>query len=203
MQSLVPSDAEPITPYVDRARELFDDHGVSTVMVVGGSGDYLDVADTVIRMSDYLPADVTDEARRVAAAFPTGRASEAAHPLTTDARRRPVRGSLDPSRGRRSRYVRAPDDRTLLFGSDTIDLAAVEQLVLRGQLRTVGACLAWLATTSDLGEASLAAWLDAVETAQKAHGPDVFADGRHGDLATVRRFEVAAALNRLRSLRVE
>lgn len=203
MQALVPSNAEPITPYVDRARELFDDHGVSTVLVVGGSGDYLDVADTVLRMADYIPSDVTEEARRVADALPTGRTSESTERLSIAPARRPVRRSLDPSRGRRARHIRTPDDRTLLFGAETVDVAAVEQLALRGQLRTVGACLAWLATQPDLDGATLTEWLDAAETAQKAHGPDAFADGRHGDLVCVRRFEVAAALNRLRSLRVE
>ena len=72
MQALVPKEAEPITPFVDRVRELHDALGVSTVLVLGGSGDYLDVADTVVAMRRYEPHDVTAEARDVASANPTG-----------------------------------------------------------------------------------------------------------------------------------
>src|SRR4029453_17494751 len=50
MQALVAKAHEPITPFVDRVRELADAHGVSCVLVMGGSGDYLDVADTVLEM---------------------------------------------------------------------------------------------------------------------------------------------------------
>ena len=47
MQALVAADSEPITPFIDRVRELYQEHGVSTVLVMGGSGDYFQVADHV------------------------------------------------------------------------------------------------------------------------------------------------------------
>ena len=202
MQALVPPDAEPITPFVDRARELHELHGVSTVLVVGGSGDYLDVADRVIRMADYLPADVTGKAREVAREHPTGRTSEAAEPLDLPGGRRVDLRSVDPSRGRRPRHVRVPDGRTILFGTETVDLAAVEQLVLTGQLRTVGEALAWIATELDAEAVSMAEILAAVERVLERDGLDGLAEYRVGDLAMVRRHEVAAALNRLRTLRL-
>ena len=40
MQELVAKDREPITPFVDRVRQLWEERGVSTVLVMGGSGDY-------------------------------------------------------------------------------------------------------------------------------------------------------------------
>ncbi|MEO1070616.1 MAG: ABC-ATPase domain-containing protein, partial [Cyanobacteria bacterium J06638_6] len=48
MQALIAKDKEPITPFIDQIRQLYDDYGVSTILVMGGSGDYFDVADTVI-----------------------------------------------------------------------------------------------------------------------------------------------------------
>ncbi|UCC91601.1 MAG: ABC-ATPase domain-containing protein, partial [Candidatus Aenigmatarchaeota archaeon] len=48
MQELVSKDKEPITPFIDKARQLHKDFGVSTILVIGGSGDYFDVADHVI-----------------------------------------------------------------------------------------------------------------------------------------------------------
>jgi len=202
MQALVPAEGEPITPFVDRARELYETLGVSTVLVVGGSGDYLDVADRVVRMADYLPCDVTEDARRVAREHPTGRHSESARSLAPPRPRRLDRASLDPSRGRRDRHVKVPDDHTLLFGDETVRLAAVEQLVLRGQLRAVGEALAWIATGLDPRIDDVTAILDAVERVLAEEGLDGIARYATGDLAMVRRFEIAAALNRLRSLRV-
>jgi predicted ABC-class ATPase len=78
MQALIADEHEPITPFIDRARQLADEHGVSSILVVGGSGDYFDVADHVIAMRDYAPADVT--ARRAASHGSTrrGRATRAA-----------------------------------------------------------------------------------------------------------------------------
>ena len=52
MQMLVAKDKEPITPFVDKVRQLYDDLGISTVLVMGGSGDYFKVADNVIRMRE-------------------------------------------------------------------------------------------------------------------------------------------------------
>jgi predicted ABC-class ATPase len=202
MQALVPADGEPITPFVDRARELFEDHGVSTILVVGGSGDYLDVADLVIRMTDYLPEDVTTEARGVARDVPTGRASEASSALIRAIPRVVERSSIDASTGRRTRQVRVPDGRTLLFGKETVDLGGVEQLVLEGQLRAIGEALAWIGTELDPGIGAVPEILEAVAQALAGEGLDAISDRLVGDLAAFRSLELASTLNRLRSLRV-
>ena len=76
MQALIPKEREPITPFVDRVRQLHDQHDVSTVLVIGGSGDYLDVADTVIAMDEYRPQHVTSQAMQIAQNLRTGRVSE-------------------------------------------------------------------------------------------------------------------------------
>lgn len=73
MRSLVHADKEPITPLVDRVASLAHDRGVSTIMVMGGSGDYLDVADRVLMLDTYRCLDVTARARDVAAEMPRAR----------------------------------------------------------------------------------------------------------------------------------
>jgi predicted ABC-class ATPase len=201
MQSLVPGAAEPITPFVDRVRELAE-AGVSAVLVGGGSGDYLDVADRVIRMAEYRPSDVTYEAARVAETWPTGRASGAATPYRAPPPRTIVPRSVDPSRGRRPVYVRVPDDRTLLFGEDTVDLVAVEQLVGRAQTRAVGMAMAYLAERILGDGVTLPEAMDRLHAVLVDEGLDALDERRVGDLAGFRRFELAAAVNRLRSLRV-
>jgi predicted ABC-class ATPase len=203
MQELIPRQGEPITPFVDRVRELHDGAGVSSVLVIGGSGDYLDVADRVVRMADYLPTDVTSGARAVVQRLPTGREVQVRAPLPRPATRRVDAASVSARRGRRERYVRVPDDRTLLFGEETIDLVALEQLALPAQTRAIGRALAILGerVLSDVG--SLPEALDAIDALLARDGLDALDDWKLGDLAAFRRFELAATLNRLRTLRVE
>ena len=66
MQALVEKPGEPITPFIDRVRQLADERAVSSILVLGGSGDYFDVADTIIRMDSYIPYDVTAAAKAMA-----------------------------------------------------------------------------------------------------------------------------------------
>jgi predicted ABC-class ATPase len=214
MQQLVPKEGEPITPFVDRIRELYESRGVNCVLVLGGSGDYLDVADTVIRMTDYAPWDVTAEARSVAMEIPTGRTAERKRPLAAFSVRRVQPRSVDARRGRRAWYVRVPDDRTLLFGEETIDLAGVEQIASRAQMRAIGQGLVLLAErvlakgSAEVGSPAggvvdVAGALDAVDSMLEEGGLDALDSRRVGDLAQFRRFELAAALNRLRTLKVD
>ena len=199
MQALIASDREPITPFVDRVRGLAA-LGVSTVVVMGGSGDWLDVADTVIGMDAFVPWDATTRAREVAEARPTGRTVEGGG-FTRPVERVPLRDSLDPSRGRREVSVRTRGTRDLTFGTEDVDLSAVEQLVHPAQVRAIGEALVW-AWRHAMDGATVAELLDRVEEAMEERGLDAIAPRVVGDLAGFRRQELAAALNRLRSLRV-
>jgi predicted ABC-class ATPase len=202
MQALVPTEGEPITPFVDRVRELHEEHGVSTVLVIGGSGDYLDVADTVIRMDGYRAFDVTDGARRVAREHPTGRTPEPGPPLGERPARVPLAASVDPRRGKRPVSIKVGDQDELLFGRSSIDLSAVEQIVSRAQLRAIGAALAVARERFMDGERTVAGILDQVDELIAREGLDALDDRRIGELAAFRRFELAATLNRLRTLRI-
>lgn len=203
MQALVPPENEPITPFVDRVRELHEALGISTVLVVGGSGDYLDAADHVLRMADYLPSDVTEEASRIAAEMPTGRRPESTDAVRRDMSRSIRTASLDASKGRRPVHVRVPDGRTLLFGRHTIDLVAVEQLGRRSQIRAAGLALAWFGRTWPGDSFTPDELISAVmETVDKT-GLDAFEERVVGDLTTFRALDLMAVLNRLRDVRVD
>ena len=200
MQALVPKAKEPITPYVDRVRRLHAQHGVSTVLVIGGSGDYLDVADTVIAMESFRPHDVSERARKVATAHPTGRVAEETGPLTVDFQRSPRRGSVDPSKGRREVSIKTRDAHTIQLGAATLDLSAVEQVIHRAQTRAIGAALDYARRYYIDGQRHLAEILDLVLSDIERDGLDVLDSRRIGEFARFRRHELAAALNRLRTL---
>jgi predicted ABC-class ATPase len=207
MQALVHKEHEPITPFVDRVGELYSALGVSTVLVMGGCGDYFDAADTVIMMRDYRPIDATADARRVAADQATRRRTESASPITQITARIPLAESFDPSRGRREVKIDAKAVDLVVFGTEPIDLRGVEQLVDLSQTRAV-ACAIHLATARFLdGQATLAEVMDAAERFFDAQGLDALdpfhRSGRHpGNFARPRKYELAAAINRLRTVRM-
>lgn len=199
MQALIPQQREPITPFVDRIRQLYEEQAVSTVLVLGGSGLYLDAADTVIGMNAYRPEDLTTRARSVAQEFPQPRSVETPANFPTQSRRIPLPESLNAQKGKREK-VRAFDTRSIQFGRYDIDLSAVAQLVNNGQLSAIADAFLYLRRY--LGEATLPEALNRVMQDIEQQGLGVLQKEPNGDYAAFRSLELAAALNRLRGLRV-
>ena len=199
MQALIAEEHEPITPFIDRARQLRDEQGVSSILVVGGSGDYFDIADTVIALRDYRPRDVTSEARAVAAAYPTRRQGEAG-PWSPPRPRVLEGSSVDAARGRREVAIRVRSVDRVEFGTGLVDVGGVEQLVEEAQTRAV-AHAALRVAARDEGLPVRAA-LEGVLAELRSEGLETVHPHGIGELAEFRIFELAAFLNRLRTLRV-
>ncbi len=198
MQALVAKAHEPITPFVDRVRQLRDDVGVSTLLVMGGSGDYFDCADAVIQMHDYRPRDVTREAREIAETHVTRRREESHGPLARPPTRRLDPTSVDPTVKRDRSKIQARGRDALIFGRETIDLRAVEQIVDPSQVRAIGVVLARMGEEGGPVEDPpgwARAALDPSTWMELSPRPD-------GDLARPRPAEVMAALSRLRGARL-
>ncbi|NEQ95175.1 MAG: ABC-ATPase domain-containing protein [Cyanothece sp. SIO2G6] len=245
MQALIAKEREPITPFIDKIRQLYHDYGVSTILVMGGSGDYFDVADTVIGLFDYQPQDLTIEAQAIAQQYQTDRAAEGGQSFGVLTPRIPVAKKLDASdserrrdrdrgerggdryRGRSNRGDRDRNDRegdqgrpdrkrddrgpklkardvdALQFGKETIDLSAVEQLMDLGQVRGIGSAIAYLQDRHLNGKDSLTEIISAVIRDVDDNSLDVLTSSPSGELVRFRAFELAAALNRLRSLDIQ
>lgn len=207
MQALVSKENEPITPFLDRVRELSGAHGVSTVLVMGGCGDYFESADRVIMMKEFLPYEVTEEARAVARERRVERQAEVAGRMAAPRPRIPVEESFDPSRGRRQVKIDAKAVDTIVFGTDRIDLRGVEQLVDLSQTRAIGNGIHLAVERFMNGERTLREIADAVQAFFDEEGLDALdpfhrRDEHPGDFARPRKFELAAAINRLRSVRM-
>jgi predicted ABC-class ATPase len=203
MQELVAKEKEPITPFVDKVRKLYRDLGVSTVLVAGGSGDYFDVADTVIMMEDYRVRCVTERAREIAARHATRRTDEGGATFGNVTPRQPLPESFDASRGRRDVKIDAKGRGTILYGSASIDVTALDQLVDPAQARTIGLiihhyCENYLDKTATLFE-GLTAVMEEIRTS----GLDILMPFKAGNLALPRLAEAAAAVNRLRGLKMK
>jgi predicted ABC-class ATPase len=191
---------EPISPFIDLVRPLHRTLGVSTVVVVGGVGDYLDVADRVILMEDYEPADATPRAREVTSKFPP-RAPLGDGEISPPRGRRVRASSIDLRRGRRE-TARGRGLHTIDLGRERVDLSYLEQLVEVGQTETIARLIGALAAAGksrgvkEVVEEALASISES--------GLDSLGNfkGHPGELSLPRAQEVAAAINRIRSLEV-
>jgi len=203
MQHLVAKEKEPITPFIDKVRQLVTEKGVSVILVMGGSGDYFDVADTVIMMDEYVPYDVTQQAREVAERFRTGRKEEGGGRFGRVTPRIPLPHSIDARRGSKVKITPRTEER-LQFGREEIQLAYVEQLVDVAQTRAIGDMIHLAQARYFDGRKTMAEALTQLMRDIDRHGLDMIAPpGRiRGDYARPRIFELAAAVNRLRTLKV-
>jgi predicted ABC-class ATPase len=214
MQALVEKSGEPIIPFIDRVRQLLEAppqsppkrerfQGVSSILVLGGSGDYFDVADTIIRMNSYLPHDVTPEAKAIAAQHPTGRQVEITGPWPFPTPRVPLADSLNPRKGKREVSIKTRALRAVLFGTEEIDVTAVAQLVDEGQVRAIGQALNLARERFMRPDRDVAGVVEAVMQEIERQGLDALDRRQTGDYVIFRPYELAAALNRLRTLRVQ
>ncbi|NJN91205.1 MAG: ABC-ATPase domain-containing protein [Leptolyngbyaceae cyanobacterium SL_5_14] len=202
MQALIAKSKEPITPFVDKIRQLYQDYSVSTILVMGGSGDYFDVADMVIAMTDFQPQEVTTQAKEIVQQYMTDRTSEGGSQFGAIAQRIPQFTPLE-DRDNRSPRTKVRDVDELVFGGETIDLAAVEQIVEVNQLRAIGAALTYIQQHYLDGRYSLKTILEYVIADLQSSSPDILTAFPQGDLAMFRPSELAAVINRMRSLDIE
>ncbi len=202
MQILIAKEKEPITPFIDKVRQLYKDYGVSTILVMGGSGDYFEVADTVIAMDNYQPYDVTERAKAIAKDYPSNRNTEGGTAFGEITPRVPVNSSIDPSTHKRSVKLKVRELDDIAFGTEDIDLAAVSQIVDGAQLRAIAYALVYAKDHYLDRQTTIPEILDLVMRDLTEQGLDILTDFTQGDLALFRRFEFAAALNRLRTLKI-
>lgn len=203
MQALVAREREPITPFIDKARQLYEEWAISTVLVTGGSGDYLDVADTVLTMEEYRPFERTRKAREIAARFTTGRETQGGGSFGRVSRRRPSANFLPQGKRGGTPRVRVRAVEEIRLEKEAIDLTGVEQLVETGQLEGIGAALCYAGTKLCTGREEMGELLDKIEELIETQGLDAIASFPGGRISGFRRFELAATWNRLRTLRHE
>ncbi|EZH67315.1 ABC transporter ATPase [Bacillaceae bacterium JMAK1] len=205
MQQLVAKEKEPITPFIDRVRDLFETDGISTIVVVGGSGDYLEVADNVIMLDEYEVQNVTEKAKEIVNQEQSERKRTTTNTLgQMDASRIIDSRSFDARRGKREK-VQAKGLYTIIYGKEDIDLSSVEQLIDPSQTRAIAQALHYLASNYMNSQRTLSELLDLYDKDTENNLDALSAyPGKHpGDFAKPRRLEVAAAINRLRSLQVK
>ena len=197
MRTLVADEREPITPFVDRIGALAA-AGVSTVMVMGGSGDYLDVADRVLLMDSYELRDATEQAAAVVTSQP--RETTALPQWPTANPRKPLPSPPRERRGPIRTRSRGLDQ--IQLDREEIDVADVSGIVDPGQTEAIAHALRALLEQRFDGVSSLAQCLEDLDALLNDEGLDALgsAHERPAFFVRPRMVDVAGAVNRYRSL---
>ena len=139
---------EPITPFTDRVNELHKAHGVSTILVIGGSGEYLYVADKIYMMEDYLIHDVTDKSKNICSSYnvtsvlPSSANWQQCRSLYSD------RFSSYPE-GSGTEKLEVSDMGFVIIGDEKIDVRGLHDIVSPRQLDTLGFMLRYLEVSNN------------------------------------------------------
>ncbi len=201
MQQMVGAEQEPITPFIDRVRALYQQKGISTVLVVGSSGSYFQVADTVIQMNRYKPYHVTEKAK--AAAEQYMKTAKTSHgEISIDFERVLLKGMFGKSdRGIR---VKSRGCDQISMNKNDVDVRYLEQLIDWEQTAALGYLIRFAEEKIIDGRKTVQQVAEEAMKYAEQHGLMKIVGGQYCPdfLAMPRKQELIAALNRMRMLRV-
>jgi len=192
-----------MTPLSARVRQLAQELGVSTIVSGNVSvSSFIPVADTILAVRDGVVSDITREAKEAFDGAATASVPEYDFTRLIETARWVVPSSIDASIGRHDGVIGIEDGWKIRFGRYTIDLGSNHQIADPQQALTLGLIIEY-ARQRYLDKARpMRELLDLVERDLSMEGLEQVTRELRGDLARPRRYEIAAALNRLPSLRV-
>ena len=220
MQQVVAPEEEPIIPFIERVRSLYEDFGISSVIVAGSSGSYFHVADQIIQMKEYVPYDITERAKKAAADFPVFSIPQGRFPEYS--KKRCPRPNAALKKDDRLK-LKAQGTSELSLNYDTVELRYLEQLKDSEQTMALAYLLKYMELSLMDGRRSMTELADLIEKQLDERGLEsLFASGGaagsaraaasaareaaggsldvRSALARPRRQEILACVNRYRKL---
>ena len=220
MQQVVAPEEEPIIPFIERVRSLYEDFGISSIIVAGSSGSYFHVADQIIQMKEYVPYDITERAKKAAADFPVFSIPQGRFPEYS--KKRCPRPNAALKKDDRLK-LKAQGTSELSLNYDTVELRYLEQLRDSEQTMALAYLLKYMELSLMDGRRSMTELADLIEKQLDERGLEsLFASGGAASsaraaaareaaggsldvrsaLARPRRQEILACVNRYRKLMV-
>jgi len=198
MQQLIKKEDEPITAFIDKVSQLHTNDKVSTILVLGGVGDYFDVSGLVIQMKNYMPIDVTEEAHEISTTVLNGRAKEDESYIFKIRERIPIAESIISQNHSGKVSMFAKEIHKVHFGKDDIDLTDMEQIVELSQTKAISYALEYSKKYMN-NKTTLREVVNKVVSDIEEFGIDVISKSITGNFASFREFELAFTFNRLKS----
>jgi predicted ABC-class ATPase len=198
---------EPITPFTDRVRQLYSEAGISTILVVGGSGEYLSVADSVLMMDEFRAGNATAQAKQIYAsakgAAPPAEAS--GQSWRSERRLLTERFSSYPHESEEAysgtERLEISDMGFIIIGDEKIDVRSLHNFISFAQVTAVGYMLRHLELSAKESVCDVQKMVDDLYAEIELKGLDFvhttfFACERWLDMP--RKSELLAVINRLR-----
>lgn len=201
MQRVIHREMEPITPFIERIRELYENYGISTVIVAGSSGAYFHIADSIIQMDRYVPKDITVLAKKEAENFPQISVPEQpAEKPTYDRVPRPDKAF----RGNDRIKMKTMGKESVMINRDTIDLRYLEQIADSEQVTALGYCIRYAQKHLIDGKKNLIQIVDELEEVMQNKSLAALCESTSSVscMAVPRRQEIFACFDRYRALRL-
>lgn len=210
MQRVVCREEEPITPFIERARFLYEKCGISSILVAGSSGAYFYIADTILQMDRYVPKDITEFAKKEAGQYASAAAAVQGRPAVQKLpdpalpsfQRIPSCNMALRRDDRLKTRTRGTDD--VQLGHENIDLRYLEQLADHEQTAALSYILALAEKNLLDGRKTMTQLVDAICALMDQKGLAGLSSGGYlpTDLAMPRRQEIFACFNRYRGLKL-
>ena len=192
----------PRTSLAQRARQMVDELGVS--IVIGGENlvaEYIPIADTILKVEDFQVTNITEEAKALNLAVPPEAPAVNLGPMLGRSRWI-MPSSIDAAVGSKDVVIEAIDLNAIQFGRSVIELDSVPQIADESQTLTLGLLLYYAKLRYMQEGYPLREMLDMIDRDLSSEGLGTISRDLRGDLARPRRYELAAALNRLPTFRV-
>ena len=198
MQRVVNREVEPIIPFIDRVRELYEKQGISTILVAGSSGSYFHKADTIIQMNRYEPVDITILAKKEAEQFPI--VTETLEPADVPSIQRIVRKDTAFIKDNRIK-TKVMGTESISINKEMIDLRLVEQLVDSEQLFSLAQIVKYMKQHYFDGTKTLEQAVELLYNKIEEKEFAAFCEGGiSGNMVIPRKQEIYETLNRCRGL---
>lgn len=204
MQRVVHKEKEPIIPYIDRIRELYEKDGISTILVAGSSGAYFMKADLIIQMDHYTAYEITQYAKEEAVKYTreagvNGTTGEIEQAQLPDYDRK-VKADKEWMQDRLKLKVLGLD--SIMINHAGIDMRYVEQLVDTEQMQALAVIMQYTQKRKMNGEHTIQKIVEEIYEILMKQGWKGIIENRDipGNLVIPRKQEIFACINRYRKL---
>ena len=205
MQKVIAREKEPITPFLERARDLYEKAGISTILVAGSSGAFFHIADTVIQMDCYRPVDITEKVKNLCREYPLNPSGAPVFVMPESRRIMTRAAAPSPRPGRHSGRderlkVKVHGKDGFLLGKQEVDLRYLEQITDTEQTAALGLLLKHAAEHLIDGKRTLPEIVQYLHRQLDAKGLAFFAEGSYipCGYALPRVQEIYSCFNRYR-----
>ncbi|MBQ6874665.1 MAG: ABC-ATPase domain-containing protein, partial [Lachnospiraceae bacterium] len=200
MQEVISRDKEPITPFIERARDLYDEAGISTIMVAGSSGAFFYLADHILLLDNYRVREITEEVKAVCAHHPAPSIHAPGFQLPEFHRVLPAFRRIQSRDSRHDQMkVKTFGVDSLSLDRETVDVRYLEQIIDSEQTMALAYLMRYCLENLLDGKRTVRQVVSQTMELLEKKGWEAFCRGYvPGGLAKTREQELYACLNRFR-----